>query len=139
MNTVPMRVEEMGGSQEGQYACTEYAVYRGDEKQFEICAADVDDMEPGADEAMAAFESMAERTQALIDAFSQGPLAGMIETPFQAMSEIDGFPVRTRDFDDGQVENVMRLVSITQQEIDDAQFAPPSNYEEEELPSIPGR
>jgi hypothetical protein len=132
----PLRVEMGGNGQEGDYSCTEYTIYRGDDKRFEICAAATRELGPLAGEAMEAFEAMAEFSEQLTQAFSQGPLGGMVDNPYQIMYQIEGFPVRTRDFDNGQVTSETRLTSIVRQELDDNLFTPPDDYKQEDMPGM---
>ncbi len=132
----PLRVERMGSSQAGDYSCTEYQVFRGDARQVEICAASVSDLGAAAQEARQVFEAMAEFTQQLTEAFSQGPLAGMIQSPYESMAQIDGFPVRTRSFNGDQVTSEVTVTSISREAIDDALFSPPAEYEQQQLPQM---
>ena len=80
---------------------------------------------------------MAGFMEEVMQAFSQGPLAGMMDNPYQAMSQIDGFPVRTRHFDGDQVISETTLTSISRQAVDDNLFSPPDGYKREEMEGMP--
>ena len=68
-----------------------------------------------------------------MQSFNQGPLAGMMESPFQAMSEIDGFPVLTRRFNGDEVIAETMLTSIGRGDVDDGLFSPPDDYTRQEI------
>lgn len=125
--SAPRKLEVGGTETIGDYRCTLHTLHSGDERVWEVCAAD-EGLPAGADEARAAFESMSEFAESLREVFQKGPFAGMIETPFNAMDEIDGMPVRIRAFRDGQVVSETTLKSITSRDLDNAMFSVPEGY-----------
>ncbi len=124
----PRKLEIGGAETIGQYKCTLHTLYSGDEKVWDVCAA-AEGLPAGAAEAMAAFEGMSEFAEPLREVFRKGPFAGMIETPFNSMKEIDGMPVRVRGYKEGQVVSESTLKSITSRDLDDAMFSVPEGYE----------
>jgi hypothetical protein len=86
----------------------------------------------GADEAMAAFKNMAKFINSLAKSMP-GPLgASMAENPMGLIDQIDGFPVRTIDFVDGQVSSETTLSSVADADLDPALFAIPEGYTQQD-------
>jgi hypothetical protein len=125
------RVEQMGSGSWQSGPCTEYAVFEGDEKTQQICAAPLSDVE-GADEAMAAFKNMAKFINSLAESMP-GPLgASMAENPMGLIDQIDGFPVRTVDYVDGQVSAETTLSSVADSDLDPGLFNVPEGYTQQD-------
>ena len=125
--SLPTRVEKTGSGSWQSGDCTEYAVFTGEEKSQDICAAPLSDIE-GADEAMAAFRNMAKFINSLADSMPGALGDAMAENPMGLMEEIDGFPVRTVDYMDGQTASVTTLESVEEKGLDPALFAVPEGY-----------
>lgn len=133
----PLRVEPAGSDRVGSYACKTYAVYRGTEKQMEICsAADAG----AAAEAMPAFREMSKFFEKMLESFKSGPLAQMAESPYQLIDQIGGIPVRVRHFENGRAVRETTMDSAQSQSLDDDSFRPPSDYElVDPFKRMPGR
>ena len=123
----PMRVEETGSGSWASGDCTEYAVFTGDAKTQDICAAPLSDIE-GSDEAMAAFRNMAKFINSLADSMPGAMGAAMAENPMGLMEKIDGFPVHTIDYYDGEVASETTLQSVDEKSLDAALFDVPAGY-----------
>ena len=124
---LPTRVEETGSGSWPSGDCTQYAVFTGDAKTQDICAAPLSDIE-GSDEAMAAFRNMAKFINSLADSMPGALGAAMAENPMGLMEKIDGFPVHTIDYRDGEVASETTLQSIDEKSLDTALFAVPEGY-----------
>jgi len=81
-------------------------------------------------EVMDTFRSMAHFTKKLVESYQLSPLANMTNNPFQILDDIDGFPVPTRQFENGQPTREALLKSATQQDLSDDLFSVPSGYRE---------
>jgi len=128
----PRRMEVGAGEQIGEYSCTVRTAYAGDEKVWEVCAAE--GVNEGAwTEAMTAFGAMSGFMDELRKAFQQGPLAGILESPYYDMKEIGGLPVRVRTFRNGQMESEAILRSLNRQELEDDVFSIPDGYKVKSL------
>lgn len=126
------RVEAEGSDTVAGYDCTVHRVYAEDEIVSEMCSAPAGDL-PDAQEAVDAFRAMAAFAQELMEAARQGPMARMIENPFQNMDTIDGFPVRVRNYRDGRLIHESILRSIEAQDLDPATFEIPEDYRIDDL------
>jgi len=129
--SIPTRVEEMGSGSWQSGPCTEYAIFEGEQKTQQICAAPLGEVE-GADEAMAAFKNMAKFINSLAESMP-GPLGeSMAENPMGLIDQIDGFPVRTVDYVDGQVSSETNLSTVEGRDLDPALFDIPDGYTQQD-------
>lgn len=126
------RVESLGSDSWGDYSCTRYAVYEGDDKTQEICAAPLDDI-PGGDDVMAALQGMVGFMDKIIAAMPPeiGNLIG--DNPLGYMADIDGFPVQGLTFEGGEMTEESTLESVTEASLDPAIFSPPANYQAQDM------
>jgi len=127
------RVEVGGNDQVGEYPCTVYTLYSGEDKAREVCSADEsvgDDFAEG----MEAIHALSRFAEGLMKVAQNLPFANMIEMSYQQVPEIDGFPVRTRTFnDEGEIVFVRTLKSITRRDIEADVFAIPKGYKVKNL------
>lgn len=119
------RVESAGNKKWQSYSCRQYAVYEGDQKIQEICAATLDDV-AGADEVVEAFIGMAAYIRKMTESLPMMANEGF--NPGELMAEIEGFPVHTVDYRGGQVLSETSLDSVDEKELDAALFAAPDGY-----------
>jgi len=115
----------------GDYSCKLKTIYAGEEKVWEVCAAQ--SVPDALGEAMGAFRALSRFTESLRDVVQQGPLAGMIDNPLHDMNELGGFPVRTRAFGDGQMIRETTLESVARQDLADDLFSIPKDYKTQNL------
>lgn len=129
MGKAPERRIEVGGTETvGDYRCTVHTLYSDDKKLWEVCSADEDAVQD-VGEAMEAFQAMSRFAEELLKVVQQLPFAQMIETPFNEIDELGGFPIRTRTFDGrGRVERETLLTSITRKDVEPGTFDIPKGY-----------
>jgi len=127
--TPPPRVEAIGSGEWQSRDCKEYAVYEGGEKKQQICAAALDDVE-GADEVIDAFRSMAAYITKMTESLPMRP-AGQ-SNPGELMDQIDGFPIHTVDYANGQIVQEVSLDSVEEQDLDDELFGAPEGYRKQD-------
>lgn len=125
----PPRVESMGAGSWKDYECEKFAVFMSGEKTQELCAADLNDID-GAAEMMKAFRGMAKFMTKMTESMPMRADAGM--NPGELMDQIQGFPVRTIDFRNGEIAGESFLESVTAQDLDDGLFGVPDGYERED-------
>ena len=128
---LPTRVEEMGSGSWQSGPCTEYAIFEGEQKTQQICAAPLGEVE-GADEAMAAFKNMAKFINSLAESMPGALGESMAENPMGLIDQIDGFPVRTVDYVDGQVSSETILSTVEGRDLDPALFDVPDGYTQQD-------
>jgi hypothetical protein len=121
------RIEAGGDAQVGEYSCTMYMVYRGEEKTQEICAVPVSQVAVAA-EAMDAFQAMGRFSKQLVESFQPSPLSTPLDNPFQFLEEIHGFPVLVREFDGGRASSEVVFKSATRQSLNNQLFSVPDGY-----------
>lgn len=119
------RVKKMGAGRWKSYGCRQYAVFEGAEKTQEVCAADLDEID-GADEVMAAFRQMAAYMTKMTESLPMGD--GEHVNPVELMDQMEGFPVHTVDYRNGQVVSETSLESVVEKDLDKKLFAAPEGY-----------
>lgn len=127
----PVRIEQGGGQTVGGYACTDYSIYAGETLVQELCAADFDDV-PGATEMAAVIGRMAGFFERLREAMPPA-LQGMQNNPFDTMSQIEGFPVRTRTYVNGGLQQELVLSAAETRDLPASLFEVPANLTERDL------
>jgi hypothetical protein len=127
-----LRIEAIGSGDWDSYSCTLYAVHEESEKVQEICAASLDQID-GSGEVVAAFSKMAEFMNKLMASVPGPYAAGMAGNPTEMMDRIDGFPVHTLHFVNGQLRQEVSLESAKVQELEPGLFSPPGGYKRQEL------
>jgi len=127
------RVEAGGLEQVGKYSCTVHTLYADEEKVWEVCAAD-ESVGDDIAEAMTAFRALSQFTDDLQEMLQQGPFANMIQTPYNELDELGGFPVRVRTFNKkGEVVRESTVKDITRREVEESVFAVPAGYKVKDL------
>lgn len=126
------RIEAGAAEQVGEYSCTVKTLFAGDEKVWEVCAAE-ESAAGAAAEAMGAFRAMSRFTEELREILQQGPFAEMMEMPYQDVNELGGFPVRSRTFTNGQVVSETTLTSVTREDLGVDVFSIPKGYKVKNL------
>ncbi len=113
------------------YPCVKYEVFRESRKLRELWVTDWSNVE-GGEEAVDAFEGMAEFFEKLLDSipdFGQKDGDTFDGGVFEHMRELDGFPVVTREFgEDGSLTDETVLRSATRRALDPDDFEPPAGY-----------
>jgi hypothetical protein len=108
--------------------CELWEVSHGGVADTQHCVVPVSQIPEGA-QTRAALERMAASMQ---EAFGDMPgLGAEARTPFQELRAIDGFPILTRDLDQGKVVGETRVQNLRSESIEAGQFAPPPGYREE--------
>lgn len=122
------RIESRGSGKWQSYDCKEYAIFDGDEKIQEVCAAELDGI-AGADEAMQAFASMGEYIVKMAESM---PMMSGQFNPGELMDEFDGFPVHTMDYENGELVTQSSLESISEKDLPPEMFAAPEGYRQQD-------
>jgi hypothetical protein len=104
------------------FSCTKYEGMRGAEKVAEVCAASASQIKvtPGDYQV---FEKMKQFTSGLQDAMKNSPFATGIQSASVADSGVEGFPVQTVSFRNGQAAIRTELKSVTNASFSDADFS----------------
>lgn len=126
-----MRIEQGAADTVGGYACTQYAVYADETLTQELCAADYGSV-PGAADIAAAVENMQGFFERLRSALPPA-LANLQNNPFDTMGQIDGFPVRSRIYVNGSLQQDVVLSSAETRDIGEDRFEVPPGYAEQRL------
>ena len=135
----PRKVTSKGRAEFGGRGCELLHVTRGDEKVAEVCTVPFGDVKGGADVARA-FEGMTGFAQSLVEAVESSPMGSQLgaltmedANPFALGTEYEGFPIMSRQFDDGELESESVLESMTSKSFPAGTFEPPDGYEMQTL------
>lgn len=111
------------------YPCMKYEATLDGRKVREIWVTPWDNVE-GGDEAVEAFEAMAEFFAEMRDSMPRfGSDENQNDNPFENMKEMNGFPVVSYEYaTDGSLESESSLSSSTRRSVDPEEFEPPSGY-----------
>jgi len=113
--------------------CTMHTLYADDDKVQETCAADDSDV-PELREAMGAVRAMGQFAEDLRKMASNMPFGDVMKHVQAVMPEIDGFPVRTRWFDDdGNVTRESTLRTMEKRDLEPSLFEVPKSYKVKDL------
>lgn len=121
----PPRVEATGSGEWKSGKCREYAVFEGSVKTQQLCAADLDDVD-GSEEVIEGFRAMAAYITKMTESLPMRSDDGL--NPGELMDQIDGFPVHTIDYANGEVLRESLLDSVEERDLDEAMFRAPDGY-----------
>ncbi len=130
-STPRLRVERGESSEWKSYPCVKYSVYTGEVKSEEICAASHNAIE-GVDDVMQGFRKMSEFLKKLTESLPAA-FGGMAENPMNMLEQIDGFPVHTLHFENGELRGETSLDSVTEQMLEESMFVAPAGYAKQDL------
>lgn len=116
------------------YPCVKYEKYVDGSMVQELWVTDMDNID-GADDAAEVFESMGGFFAEMKEAFGGrgGPGMGDEDNPFLAFKALNGFPVVTRDFENGELERESVLRSANKVKLDPTEFEPPADYKRQSM------
>ena len=114
--------------------CAVYEVWRGDVREREICVTDWDNVAGGGETAKV-FTEMGEFFTEMLDSLPAFGRDGSLgDNAFAHMKELDGFPVRTREFgDDGVLDFESTLISSKREDFSASEFEPPKGYKRKDI------
>ncbi|MEM7008589.1 MAG: DUF4412 domain-containing protein [Thermodesulfobacteriota bacterium] len=125
-------IKKAGSSKVNSYSCTLYDVYKGDEKTSQHCVAPWASIEGGAEMKTVMLE-MANFMDEMAKSFSKskgfmGKQMQFENNVFAQLRKMDGFPVQTIDYDNGQVDSESQLASTKKTAVNAADLEPPAGY-----------
>jgi hypothetical protein len=117
-------------------SCRVWDVKRNDELDEQICVVPYTAL-PGKENFQAVFASFAKVFEEM--AKSVPTLAGMMNTEFDAQSKVNGFPVRTRQYENGKLANEEQVMQLWREEaVPAAMFDVPAGYKKKAMESLGG-
>ena len=118
------------------FSCTKYDGMQGAQKVSEICAASPSQikMNPGD---FQVFEKMKQFTAGITDALKNSPMASSMQSVSMAPSGIEGFPIQSITFRNGQPSDRVELKSAATASFSDADFSVGS-AKKVEMPGMSG-
>ena len=121
-------VVNLGASSINGYPTTSYEIYLGGEKIKELGVTDWENLGAGA-KTQATFESFLSFFDEIRNSFDEmGFGSSASDNFFEHITEIGGFPVVTKSFEGGELEEESVLESVTERDLDPDAFEPPKGY-----------
>jgi hypothetical protein len=115
--------------------CRLWDVKRDGKLDDQICVVAYSDL-PGKENFQAVFASFAKVFEEM--AKSAPMLAGMMTNEFSAQSKINGFPVRSRGYENGKLGDDEQVMNVWREEaIPAATFDIPAGYKQKQMPMGP--
>ena len=127
-----IRVEAAGPGSWESYSCKNYNVFVGDEKTQEVCAVPPGQIK-GSEEFLEAARNMAKFFEKFKEAMQMPAFANLAKSPVEVLGQIDGFPVHSTEFENGNPQSERFLSSSKEESLSDDTFAPPAGYKEEKM------
>ncbi len=131
-NPLAIRMEATGPGSWESYSCENYTVYVGDEKTQELCAVPPGEIE-GAEEFIEAARNMAKFFEKFKEAIQMPAFANLAKSPVEIAGQVEGFPVHTKEFQNGSLQGERFLSSAKEESLSDDTFSPPAGYKEEKI------
>lgn len=130
----PSELKKTGASDTvNGYDCTIYEIWRSGVRERELCVTSWGNVAGGREVAQV-FAEMGEFMTEMLDSLPKIGGRTLGDATFEHMKEIDGFPVRTREYgSDGVLDGESELRSSTETAIDPAEFEPPKGYKKQDL------
>jgi hypothetical protein len=130
----PSELKKTGGSESvNGFDCEVYEVWRGGVRERELCVTDWDNV-AGGSEVEDVFIEMGEFMTEMLDSLPKMGGGGSLgDATYEHIKEMNGFPVRTREYDNGKLAGQSSLVSSKEADLDPADFEPPKGYKRQDL------
>ena len=113
-------------------ACRIWDIKRNGELDDQLCVVPYSSL-PGKENFQAMFANFAKVFEEM--AKSVPMLSGMMTNEFGAQSKVNGFPVRTRAYEDGKLGNTEHSMSVWREEaIPATMFTVPAGYKQKQMP-----
>lgn len=118
------------------FATRKFDVFQGEEKIREVWVAEWSKVPESQDvlRSLQGVDELFRSMKAAFDSVASGVLGGarpfdVGESPFQDLQAMDGFPVRTRNYENGTLVSETEVVAIRQQTFEAETFEAPADYE----------
>lgn len=120
-----LEIRQLGRGSWQSYDCAVAEMLEDGIKIQEICSVDFDEVD-GTGDLRDSFIRMGDLMSKLFDAIPFGSMG--LDNPMQMLDELDGFPVRAVEFENGKAVRETILESSREEAIDDNMFALPPDY-----------
>ncbi len=130
-------LKKVGTGKANGYNCIKYDVYRGESKIRQHCVASWDSI-VGGDEMKTVMLEMAQFMDQMAKTFSKsrglmGQQMQFENNVFNQLRKLNGFPVQTIDYMNGEIDSESQLVSSEKTSLNASDLEPPSGYKKQEM------
>jgi hypothetical protein len=131
----PSELKKVGGSENvNGFDCEVYEVWRSGVRERELCVTDWDNVAGGSEVADVFYEMGEFMTEILDSLPKMGGGGSLGDATYEHIKEMNGFPVRTREYDDnGMLDGQSSLISSKKADFDPSEFEPPKKYKRQDL------
>jgi hypothetical protein len=113
-------------------ACKIWDVSRNDKLDDQLCVVPYSSL-PGKEDFQSTFRGFAKVFENMGKSIPS--FAGMMNSEFSALAKVNGFPVRTRSYDNGRLGDDERIVKVWREEtIPATMFEVPAGYTQKKMP-----
>lgn len=117
-------------------SCRLWDVKRNDELDEQLCVVPYSAL-PGKENFQAVFASFAKVFEEM--AKSVPTMAGMMDTEFDAQTKVNGFPVRTRSYENGKLADEEQVMQLWREEaVPASMFDVPAGYKQKSMEALGG-
>lgn len=136
-DTVEPTLKKAGSSTVNGYSCTIYDVYRGDVKTSQHCVANWDSIQGGA-EMKTVMVEMSQFMDQLGKSFKNnkgmfGQQMKFENNVFKQIEKMNGFPVQSMDYGNGNIVSESELVSSKKTSLNASDLQVPSGYKQQDM------
>jgi hypothetical protein len=118
-------------------ACRVWDVKRNDQLDHQICVVPYSSL-PGKEDFKSAFEKFAKIFEDMAKNLPQ--LSGAMSNEMSALSKVNGFPMRTRNYENGRLAPEEQVVKVWREEaIPASMFEIPAGYTQKKMPVPKGQ
>jgi len=130
-------LKKTGKGEVNGISCEKYDVLKGADKIRQYCVTPWSGIE-GGQEMMNLMMQMADSMEKMMKSFSApgNPLGSQLEfegNVFSQLKQLNGFPVETIDYEEGEMDSVSTFTSSKKVSVDSSEFAPPSDYTKQSM------
>lgn len=130
-------LKKTGKGEVNGISCEKYDVLKGADKIRQYCVTPWSSIE-GGQEMMNLMMQMADSMEKMMKSFSApgNPLGSQLEfegNVFSQLKQLNGFPVETIDYEEGEMDSVSTFTSSKKVSVDSSEFAPPSDYTKQSM------
>ncbi len=129
----PLEFRNTGKTEKvGEYTCRLWEVRSGDQLRWQHCVVDFGEI-TGSEEMFAIMKDMGVMMKELMDAMDTPWLRESMNSGWEGLQSIDGYPVLTRTFRDGKPVSEVVLESAQTAAVPPSSFDPPAGYKRQEM------
>ncbi len=114
------------------YDCTYFESYEDNQKEGDHCVATWSELGV-SDNIQHSFNAMAEMMEGFLEQLGSMTGGEVDSNVLAYLKDMEGYPVLSRQYSNGQAESESILSSIVEQDLDESEFSPPEGYSQQSM------